>query len=230
MKNFTDGIKAVIFDFDGTLYNPGGFKKRLVLSTLWSMPLVLADRKFRRLNKGRDFGSPENFYGEYYSFIASHSFVSEKMASLWKSRIYMAAMSKILRKKYSAQKDVQKLFDCLRSKNIPMAVFSDYNCVRERMNDIGLGNLCGVSVYDSETFGALKPCPRGFLKIAMDMGIEPSSILVVGDRNDTDGEGARKTGMKFVQVKIRKNQAMPEGFDHPFVAWNDFLDSALKGF
>ena len=64
----------------------------------------------------------------------------------------------------------------------------------------------------------------------MDMGVEPSSILVVGDRNDTDGEGARKTGMKFVQVKTRKNQMMPEAFDHTFVAWNDFLEVALKGF
>ena len=230
MKNFTDGIKAVIFDFDGTLYNPNGFKKRLVLSTLWSMPLVLADRKFRRLNKGRDFGSEEKFHNEYYSFIASHSFVAKKTAALWKSRVYMAAMSKILRKKYSAQKDVQKLFDYLRDKRIPVAVFSDYNCVRERMKDIGLENLSGVSIYDSETFGALKPCSRGFLKISMDMGVEPSSILVVGDRNDTDGEGARKTGMKFVQVKTRKNQIMPEGFDHTFVAWNDFLEVALKGF
>ena len=40
-----------------------------------------------------------------------------------------------------------------------------------------------------------------FEKICQEMGLQPSDCLMVGDRDDTDGKGARSVGMAFTLVK-----------------------------
>ena len=36
--------------------------------------------------------------------------------------------------------------------------------------------------------------------IARELGVAPGRVLVIGDRDDTDGEGARRSGMPFSLV------------------------------
>jgi FMN phosphatase YigB (HAD superfamily) len=77
---------------------------------------------------------------------------------------------------------------------------SDYGCVKERLEKLGLPVSLFDMVSSCEAAGALKPHPRPFLAIAEKWGIVPGNILVIGDRGDTDGEAAKNAGMQFVMV------------------------------
>ena len=48
--------------------------------------------------------------------------------------------------------------------------------------------------------GGFKPCVESFRKIADMLGVEPHSVVVVGDRADTDGLGASASGMHYLKV------------------------------
>jgi HAD superfamily hydrolase (TIGR01549 family) len=43
----------------------------------------------------------------------------------------------------------------------------------------------------------LKPSPQGYLLAAQRLGVSPHRCLVIGDRDDADGEAARRAGMLF---------------------------------
>ena len=55
-------------------------------------------------------------------------------------------------------------------------------------------------VFDVPSLGGLKPYKECFDKVAAMLGLDNSEILIVGDRDDTDGEGARRAGMHFLLV------------------------------
>ena len=72
----------------------------------------------------------------------------------------------------------------------------------EKLYALGLSpDLFDAGVYSASDLGGLKPCPVPFLKIAHAMGIDPSLITVVGDREDTDGDGAAAAGMNFRSIQ-----------------------------
>ena len=56
-----DNIKAIIFDFDGTLYDFKGLPKNLCLSSIPNMLKISAVQKTRKSLKGRDFPSIEEY-------------------------------------------------------------------------------------------------------------------------------------------------------------------------
>lgn len=217
MRTLTDGIKAVIFDFDGTFYASHGIKRRLMFSCLSSLVYLKGDREFRRMNRGRDFGSSEGFYEEYCRFIGPK-------AKQWKDNVFMPAMIKVL-KRYKARKDTSSVLNVLKSAGIKIVVFSDYNRVEERMEAIGLSRDLVSSVYDSESLGLLKPCPRGLMNISRDLNVDPKEILVVGDRADTDGEGAIKCGMKFIKIGKMENELNEK--DITVLSWEQFLSNII---
>jgi beta-phosphoglucomutase-like phosphatase (HAD superfamily) len=78
-----------------------------------------------------------------------------------------------------------------------LAVYSDYPCVKERFQAMDLDPGPMLRLYGPECFGAQKPAQRPFQCIAQDMGLQPEEVLVVGDREDTDGHGAFSAGMRF---------------------------------
>jgi FMN phosphatase YigB (HAD superfamily) len=116
---------------------------------------------------------------------------------------------------YRARAGAAELFAALNAahnahgaieKQIPFAVYSDYPLVKERLDAIGLSvpHDCEVrfpKVYCPDDFGAQKPAPAPFLRIAKDLGCEPNAVLVAGDRDDTDGKGAEAAGMRYFSVK-----------------------------
>jgi FMN phosphatase YigB (HAD superfamily) len=88
----------------------------------------------------------------------------------------------------------------LKERNINLAVLSDYDSVKERLDNLGIESGHFSVTTSCEASGALKPSPRPFLQIANHWGIPPEQLIVIGDRNDTDGAAARSAGMKFIQI------------------------------
>jgi FMN phosphatase YigB (HAD superfamily) len=78
------------------------------------------------------------------------------------------------------------------------ALVSDYPA-RRKLAALGAAALFDAVVASGEPGGprALKPAPEGYLAAATLLGVAPSECLVIGDRDDADGEAARRAGMGF---------------------------------
>jgi putative hydrolase of the HAD superfamily len=79
---------------------------------------------------------------------------------------------------------------------------SDYPAVT-KLTALGVSDYFDVAVACGEPGGpqTLKPSPEGYLMAAERLGVNPRHCLVIGDRDDADGEAARSAGMHFRLLK-----------------------------
>jgi FMN phosphatase YigB (HAD superfamily) len=206
-------IRALIFDFDGTLYDYALMPFRLIGAFPWDLSRIWAERRTRKKLAGSDFGSPEAYYDEFFSRMAALCRCPAPSARNWFFSSYMPRMIRVLKKYYRLRPGTADLFRFLDPGNPDsrreaparnplrgLAVYSDYPCLRERMAALGLMPGERVRLYGPESFGAQKPAPGPFLRIAQDLGVSPGETLVIGDRDDTDGAGALNAGMSFFRL------------------------------
>ena len=78
------------------------------------------------------------------------------------------------------------------------ALVSDYPA-QEKLDAMRIRQLFDVVVASGEAGGPgrIKPWPDGLLAAAERLGVPPDKCLVIGDRQDADGEAARAAGMDF---------------------------------
>jgi len=78
------------------------------------------------------------------------------------------------------------------------ALVSDYPAQR-KIEALGVRDLFDVIVANGEEHGPrrLKPDPEGYLQAAEMLKVQPARCLVIGDRDDADGEAARAAKMSF---------------------------------
>jgi FMN phosphatase YigB (HAD superfamily) len=199
-------IRAVIFDFDGTLYDYRLLPWRIIGVNPLELFLVWNERRTRKAFSGRDLGSPEKFYEAYYSHLGKLSRRRPKVIEDWYIRRYIPRLIHVLKRYYAFRPGVEEIFTRLESKISAagrlkgVAVYSDYPALRERFNALGFNPGSGIRLYGPESFGAQKPAPRPFRVIAEEMGASPEETLVIGDREDTDGKGALNAGMNFFRL------------------------------
>lgn len=81
------------------------------------------------------------------------------------------------------------------------ALVSDYPA-RVKLAALGAASLFDVVVASGEPGGPvrLKPDPQGYLLAAQRLGVPPAACLVIGDRDDADGEAARRAGMRYCPI------------------------------
>jgi HAD superfamily hydrolase (TIGR01549 family) len=82
-----------------------------------------------------------------------------------------------------------------------LALVSDYPA-RSKLEALGCRHLFEIIVANGEDGGPrwLKPHPDGLLSACERLGLRPERCLVLGDRNDADGEAARRAGMAFRRI------------------------------
>lgn len=229
LKNWLENneISAVIFDFDGTLYDNSKIAIKLITSRPRDMFKMNAERQARKILKGSYFESEEKFLDEFFSIAArKRKFTKEKFSS-WYTKVYLPCMVNVLHKKFSAHPRVSELFAAIKSRGIKLALLSDYSFIAERMQAISLSTENVDIMKSSQELGGLKPAPELFFKLAEQLQVAPEKILVVGDRDDTDGQGARNASMKFVQIRKAATKDEPASDSHPFLFWEDFIKAFL---
>ena len=96
------------------------------------------------------------------------------------------------------------LLDALRGRGIKTGVVANSwpdtgRVLRADAVAFGLADRLDVLVF-SEEVGALKPQPEIFLYARDRLGVEPENAIFVGDRLDTDVQGAARVGMTTVQA------------------------------
>ena len=87
-----------------------------------------------------------------------------------------------------------------KEKGVKMVVLSDYEYAEEKLRALGLNPELFDWVASAPLLGGLKPAPELMHIITKRMGVAPQDCLVIGDRDDTDGEMARRTGAQFRKV------------------------------
>ena len=194
--------KAVIFDLDGTLYNKKGLPLRLIAADVPHMFMLGNERTARKELMGRWFGDEHAYYEALYARVAEMSHSTADKARRWYEDRYMPQMQRILKRHYHVEPWAEGMMADLRQRGIRTAVYSDYGCLRERLEALGFDCSWVDVVADAPALGGLKPCKESALSLCKMLGVDPTDTLMVGDRDDTDGESARRCGMRFQCVKL----------------------------
>lgn len=192
-------IKGIIFDFDGTLFDNKNIAFYMIAANPLDWMRIWKERRIRKRFAGCDFISSENYYNAFFRELGKACLRSPERMKNWYFNRYMPRMIKVLKKHYNSRPDLNNLLKSIESQKNPLqiAVYSDYPFVKERFMSIGVTPSERIKMYGPESFGAQKPAVRPFLKIAGEFGLSPEEILVIGDREDTDGLGAFNAGMHF---------------------------------
>ncbi|MBQ1874067.1 MAG: HAD family hydrolase [Paludibacteraceae bacterium] len=175
-KHVLNGVKNVVLDLDGTLYDKRGLARRIVARLWWSLPLLLIDRKA---------------HGPLWRWV---------VRTRWYRRIYLPTMVRLIGAHCPVRKEVVAFIEACRLRQIPMAVYSDYAFVREKLAVLGIDATQFRWLIDSPSLGARKPSREAAMRLLYMMEAKPETTLFVGDRDDTDGETARLVGAKFLMI------------------------------
>ena len=182
---------------DGTLYDKSRLPLRVVLADLRHIRWLKAEREARKQLKGKDFGSEDAFWEAFFGVASSLAGVSVEKYREWYFGKYMPSMAAVLSRHYRLRPWVKEAFADLRSRGVKTAVFSDYSAVGEKLLALGFDPSWADLVTDAPSLGGLKPSSASFRRVASALGLSPADCLMVGDREDTDGDGARAAGMAF---------------------------------
>ena len=193
-------FSGIIFDIDGTLYAmTQQVRIATLLNTFPKSKNFFKYLKIRHSQQGKDFGSKENLRCEINKLLANAG-ISED----YEKNVFYPAFTKSLSLNRNRPQLIEFVKYC-KKLGVKTAVLSDYGIIDERLEALGFDkNLFDVRV-SSEDFGAFKPISRVFTEVAEMLELKPQQILMVGDRDDTDGIGAKSVGMPFLRVSGKSN-------------------------
>lgn len=128
----------------------------------------------------------------------------------------------------------QALLDSLRARGIKTGVVANSwpepaRLLRADAEAFGLAPLLDVLVF-SEEVGFAKPQPEIFLHALDQLGVEPLDAMFVGDRLETDVQGAANVGMTTVQALWFAADDSTAGIEPDFMAFTpmDVLNAVRR--
>lgn len=213
MHKLLPSAKAIIFDVDGTLYDP----RKLRLCMMCKMTLELMKHTFSinelkilwHFRKAREKNAShigQNIEKLQFKWAADKLKASNKKVECvvqeWifkKPLRYMA---------FCRYPGVLELFSELKKRNIRIGVFSDYPSIH-KLTALGLEADAVVSATDPDV-DRLKPDPKGLFAVASKLKVSIKDCILIGDRDDRDGECARRAGISYLILNRRGNHASHE--------------------
>jgi len=195
-------VEAVIFDVDGTLYDHARLRRRMFVRLLrrlatsrsgWRDVRVL--RTFRRTRERLALAEVDDVGRRQFveAAAATGSSVDEVRAIVnrWIELEPLAFMGR-----YAAP-GIGGFVRGLRERRVRTGVFSDYPA-DDKLSVLGV-SVEVVRDAAALDVGRLKPHPQGFLRVAELLNVRPDRCLIIGDRDDRDGEAARRGGFSFLR-------------------------------
>jgi putative hydrolase of the HAD superfamily len=194
--------KAWLVDLDGTLYAPAPVKVMMAAEVLllgWTAAPVL--RRFRAEHElVRELGLEGDPFALQIARTAEalgrSSDDVEGHVRAWMIERPGRWLAAFRRQALLAE------IEAFRAAGGRTALVSDYPAKR-KLEALGASALFDAVVASGEPGGPrrLKPHPDGMLRAAAALEVEPVACLVIGDREDADGEAARAAGMRFRRIR-----------------------------
>lgn len=192
-------VRAVSWDVDGTLYDLAAVKRHLRRRALWRalLPGTWRDQRvlldfLRAMEAVRREGGDLGTLRLGYPRTAMRAVETGWLA---------AAIARA-----GPRPGARELHAALAARGLPQVVVSDHPA-QEKLAALGLARGF-LHQVEGEALGWIKPSPRPFLRAAELLGIDPAALLHLGDREDSDGQGARAAGCQVV-VLGRDPAALP---------------------
>jgi FMN phosphatase YigB (HAD superfamily) len=113
----------------------------------------------------------------------------------------MPLMIRVIRKYHPARSQMLDLIAACKEKGLQMAIYSDYGCVIDKLEALGIDPALFELKVSAPTYGALKPAEACTRRLLEQLNAQPETTLFVGDRDDKDGACARSVGAKFLLVE-----------------------------
>ncbi len=218
------GIKAVLFDIDGTLYDKKYMNRYLLKTAVFNPIFSLAYNKMRQTMRHIDGFESKN--------LMSLSDFRRKEANLLYSELTEAKFSKYLSKyekieerwtRYYNGRPFEGMVDTLReakNKGIVLGALSDFPLGR-KLEVLGVDNLVSYKA-STEDCGFLKPNPAPFLVMLKALNLKPEEAIYLGDSYSKDVVGAKSVGM-YTLLITKKRGDFPKA-DLVVKTWNELYN------
>jgi FMN phosphatase YigB (HAD superfamily) len=199
-------VRAVLLDVDGTLYD----QRRLRLKMIRTLgaSLLTGQISYAEIRSLRIFR-----YNREYLAEAGQTGISEtQYKPLPRDHLLEPSAMKELVRVWMIERPLAHLYACrfpgvleflsaLSGVGIKIATVSDYPSV-DKIAALGL-DIPNAFAATDVNIDVLKPSPKPFLVASAALGIKPDQCLVIGDRLERDGYGARAAGMHFL-IKTKR--------------------------
>jgi HAD superfamily hydrolase (TIGR01509 family) len=224
-------LEAVLFDWNNTL-----------VQFTWDDDL-LADGHRTALDAIRSREDPAVFTARYRALVLEEATPADDYGELLRTLLgqlsdeqvdaFIDAEHETWLPAHQVLGSAQALLDALRSRGIKTGVVANSwpepaRLLRRDAETFGLADLLDVQVYSSEV-GARKPAPEIFLHALTELGVDPLDAMFVGDRLETDVQGAARVGMTTVQALWFEADDSP-GIEPDFMAFTpmDVLNAVRR--
>jgi putative hydrolase of the HAD superfamily len=224
-------VEAVLFDWNNTL-----------VQFTWDDELLAEGHRAGLRAIGRD-DEPTAFTGRYRERVIERGTPDESYESLLHELLpetsdeqidaFVDAEHDAWAPAFQTLGAAQALLEALRSRGIKTGVILNSwpdpgRVLRADIERAGLTGLLDTIVISSEV-GMRKPDP-GIFRLALDeLGVEPHDAMFVGDRLDTDVQGAAAVGMTTAQALWFRADDTP-GIEPDFMAFTpmDVLNAVRR--
>jgi putative hydrolase of the HAD superfamily len=226
------GLSAVAFDLDGTLYPNYRLNIRLLPFLFRHGPLLAAFAKARSIIRREQEQSPGAVLPDFYDYQARLTAgllhappeqIREKIDRLiyrgWERHFF----------KIKLIPHVREVLAELRAAGLKLGLLSDFP-PETKLKNLGFAD-CWDAVLCSERAGAIKPALRPFAELAQALQCPPGQILYVGNSRSYDMDGARRAGMKTALFagcfSGNRSAAGKTGADFTFRSYRQLRDFVL---
>ncbi|NIM01854.1 MAG: HAD-IA family hydrolase [Acidobacteria bacterium] len=217
-------IDAIVLDVDGTLYRQGPVRRQMALrlaGACVTQPLrtrraVRVIRSFRanlesiRASLPQDEDHPAHQLRRTIDQTGVRKELVESLIEEWMFERPLALIGSYPRK------GLHRFLGKAIKHGLRLSVFSEYPS-EGKLESLGVRDPFSVVLSSCDpTVRRFKPDPTGFLRAAEELGSEPARTLVIGDRDDADGAGARAAGMRYLEIGGSRFPSFVPLSDHLF--------------
>ena len=204
-------VRLVVFDVDGTLYDQGCLRQKMMIALLGHCLRHPGDvgilRVISQYRKFREELAEEEAEGigelQYQRPAQRLGLEPEEVRTIVERWMLERPLEHLGRCRYPS---VEVVFKLLEDTGRRVAVLSDYPA-GDKLAALGLEAEIQVSAVDPEV-DRLKPHPRGLQRVLEVAGVDSGAALLIGDRDERDGECARRAG---VACLIKTSQPTAKG-------------------
>lgn len=212
--------RLVVFDLDGTLYDQRCLRRHMVraLAThclrhpgdLGVVRVIAAYRRAREeLADEETAGIRARQYSRPAARLGLQPVEVERVVRLW---MHERPLQYLARCRHP---HIGSLFRELKEGGKEVGILSDYPAA-EKLAALDLAADVLIAATDPEV-DRLKPHPAGLQRILEQTRVSPEECLLIGDRQDRDGECARRLGVPYL-IKSRRPSS-----PHEFVHFGELL-------